>query len=146
MKPRTKIKKGKDFENKVAEAIEQGGLGMARRESGSGSGKRKGDIAAGLPFLIEAKNQKTICMQQWIRQAKHQAQIGNYDPDKWALVIKNPETPDKNPEMWITIDFYEFLELLKRYSEPKIKEPDRSLKWKIERLKSAAHQVIKELS
>jgi len=125
MKPISAKKKGSRFELFVAKEITAEGLGKAGREANSGAGFRKGDIASNLPFLIEAKNQKTIKIQEWVRQAKSQAKIGNYDPDKWALVFKNPESPDANPEMFVTIDFYQFLDLLKRYSEPRVKEPDR---------------------
>ena len=145
MKPKTRIEKGKRFEKQIAQAIMDAGFGLARREAGSGSGLRKGDIASNLPFLIEAKNQKTIKIQEWIRQAKSQAQIGNYDSGKWALVFKNPESPDANPEMFVTIDFYQFLDLLKRYTEPKIKKPDREMKWHLERLKDSVSQVIRDL-
>ena len=60
MLSKSRIEKGKRFEKMIAKDIEAEGLGMARREVGSGSGKKKGDIASNLPFLIEAKNQKTI--------------------------------------------------------------------------------------
>lgn len=145
MKGKSRIEKGKKFEKQIAEAIQVAGLGLARREAGSGSGKRKGDIAANLPFLLEAKNQRTLKIQEWIRQAREQARIGNYDRDKWGLVFKNPESPDANPEMFIAIDFFQFLDLLKRYSEPRIKKPDREIKWKIQRLIDAGKAVIKEL-
>jgi len=145
MKPKTRIEKGKRFEKQIAQAIMDAGFGLARREANSGAGFRKGDIASNLPFLIEAKNQKTIKIQEWVRQAKSQAKIGNYDPDKWALVFKNPESPDANPEMFVTIDFYQFLDLLKRYTEPKIKKPDREMKWHLERLKDSVNQVIRDL-
>ena len=145
MKPKTRIEKGKRFEKQIAQAIMDAGFGLARREANSGAGFRKGDIASNLPFLIEAKNQKTIKIQEWIRQAKSQAQIGNYDPDKWALVFKNPESPDANPEMFVTIDFYQFLDLLKRYSEPRVKEPDRNMKWKLAKLKDIINEVLREL-
>ena len=145
MKPKTRIEKGKRFEKQIAQAIQDAGFGLARREAGSGSGLRKGDIASNLPFLIEAKNQKTIKIQEWIRQAKSQAEIGNYDSGKWALVFKNPESPNANPEMFITIDFYQFLDLLKRYAEPRVKEPDRSMKWKLTKLKDTINEVLREL-
>jgi len=145
MLSKSRIEKGKRFEKMIAKDIEAEGLGMARREVGSGSGKKKGDIASNLPFLIEAKNQKTIKMQEWIRQAKEQARIGNYDPQKWALVIRDPATPEDNPEIYATIDFYQFLKLLKKDSEPRIKEPDREIKWKIQRLVESAKAVLREL-
>ena len=145
IKPKTRIEKGKRFEKQIAQAIQDAGFGLARREAGSGSGLRKGDIASSLPFLLEAKNQKTIKIQEWIRQAKAQAEIGNYDSDKWGMVFKNPESPNANPEMFITIDFYQFLDLLKRYSEPRVKEPDRSMKWKLTKLKDTINEVLREL-
>jgi hypothetical protein len=139
------IEKGKRFEKMIAKDIEAEGLGMARRETGSGSGLKKGDIASNLPFMIEAKNQKTICIQKWIRQAKEQARIGNYNPNKWALVFKDPATPEANPEVYAVIDFYEFLKLLKKDKEPIIKEQDREIKWKLQRLIESAKAVIKDL-
>lgn len=145
IRPQTRIRKGKDFENKIAQAIEESGLGMARRETGSGSGMRKGDIATSIPFLIEAKNHNSISLQEWIRQAKRQAEIGFNNSDRWAVVMRNPASPQANPEIWITIDFYQFLDIMKRWREPKIKEPDRQLKWKLQKLKEIANQVIKEI-
>ena len=145
MKPKSKIEKGKRFEKLIAKEIEYAGLGLARREVGSGSGKKKGDIAANLDFLIEAKNQKTIKIQEWVRQAKQQAKIGNYDPQKWALVFRDPGSPEVNPEIYVTIDFYKWLELLKKESEPRIKEPDRNLKWDLKRLIADAKKVIKQI-
>ena len=144
MKPISKIRKGHRFEKQIAQEIQDAGFGLARREAGSGSGLRKGDIASNLPFLIEAKNQKTIKIQEWVRQAKSQAKIGNYDPDKWALVFKNPESPDANPEMFVTIDFYQFLELMKTAEQPKMKEPDREMKYKIERFVEYGRSLLKE--
>jgi Holliday junction resolvase len=145
MKPKSIIEKGKKFERQIAEAIMQEGLGLARREVGSGSGKRKGDIASNLPFLIEAKNHRTLKIPEWIRQAKEQARIGNSNPDKWCLVFKEPKSPDNNPEMIAVIDFYQLLNLLKKNEEPKIKAPDKTLKWDLMRLKEIANKIIKEL-
>ena len=144
MKLKSKMKKGQEFEKRIAREIEAEGLGLARREKGSGSGKRKGDIAANLPFLIEAKNQKTIKIQEWIRQAKKQARIGNYNPDKWALVFNDPQTPEENSEIYAVIDFWQFLTLLKKESEPRVKKPDREMRWKLQRLVESAKAVLKE--
>jgi len=145
MKPKSRIEKGKRFEKLLAKEIEAEGLGLARREGGSGSGKKKGDIAANLPFLIEAKNQRTIKVQEWIRQAKSQAEIGNYDSQKWALVFRDPSSPEANPEIYAVIDFWQFLKLMKKDSEPRIKEPDRQMRWKLKRLIDSAKAVLKEL-
>jgi len=148
MKPKTAIEKGKRAEKEVARRIEVAGLGKARREAGSGNGKMKADIFANIPFLIEVKNQKTIKFQEWIKQAKEQARIGNSDPNKWCLVIIDPsgvQSPERM-EIYATIEFDEFLSLLKKNSEPKIKAHDRELRYKLEALKTICGQVIKKLN
>ncbi len=145
MKAKTKIQKGKNFENFICQMIEDAGLGKSIRTPGSGSGKLKGDIFSPLEFMIEAKNQKTLHIQKWIRQAKDQARIGNANPDKWCLVFKEPDSPDTNPEALVVIDFNQFLSLLQKNQEPKIKEPDKEMKWELEKLKSSMNRIIKKL-
>lgn len=148
MKPKTSIEKGKRFEKLIAREIMAEGLGLARREDGSGSGKKKGDIASSLPFLIEAKHQPSVKMKailKWIDQAKHQAEIGNWAPEKWALVFQDPRTPETKPDIYAVIDFWQFLKLLKTASEPRIKEPDRDLKFFLSKLKVAINQVDKRV-
>ncbi len=145
MKPKTAHNKGKQFESWCAAQIEEMGLGAARREIGSGSGKKKGDIFANIPFLLECKNHKRLQIWDSINQAKEQARIGNSDPDKWALIIREPRSTTENPNAYAVIDYHEFLKLLKKDSEPLIKEPDRNMRWKLERLKQVIQEVIKEL-
>jgi len=145
MNPKSKIAKGKRFENFIAKEIMASGLGKARREIGSGSGKYKGDINCNVPFLIEAKNQKQLAWWKSIDQAKEQARTGNYDLNKWALVVRDPRTPEASPDCYVVIDFWEWLELLKRNKEPKIKKADKEMSWKLKRLIQSAKQVLKEL-
>lgn len=148
MKPKSTIAKGKRFEKLVAKEIEAEGLGLARREAGSGSGKRKGDIAANLPFLLECKNQPSVKIKailNWIDQAKKQADIGNWSPEKWAMVFRDPRSPEANPKIYAVIDFWQFLKLMKKDSEPRIKEPDKEIRWKVQRLIDAAKALLKEL-
>lgn len=144
MKPKSKIEKGKRFEKFICGEIEAMGLGSARREIGSGSGLKKGDIFANLPFLIEAKNQKSIHLLRWIAQAKQQARIGNWDERKWALVLRDPDTSEEQPDCYVVIDMWEFLALLKKDREPLIKKPDKEIKYKLTRLIESAKQVLKE--
>ena len=134
MKPKSAIEKGKRFEKFIAHEIELAGFGLAKREDGSGSGKRKGDIACNLDFLIEAKNHKKLNWWQSIDQSKSQAEIGNFNPDKWMLVVRDPRTPEDNPGVYAMIDFWQMLELLKRSKEPKIKKPDRETAYTIRNL------------
>ncbi len=148
MKAKSAIAKGKRAENEVCLRIERAGLGEARRSAGSGNGNRdKGDIVANIPFLLEVKNQSTIKYGEWIKQAKEQARIGNSDPNKWGLIIVNPDGVQEGErmEITITIELDEFLELLKRNQEPKLKAPDRSLKYDLERLRQIAKSVINKL-
>jgi hypothetical protein len=143
--PKGKIQKGKFLEKFVAHAIEEAGLGMACREIGSGSGKRKGDIFGNLPFLFEVKNEESPKWMQNIKQAKRQAEQGNWAREKWVLVQRNPESPQSNPELFVVIDLYEFLKLLKKDSEPIIKEPDHEMKWLLQKLVETCKQVEKRL-
>jgi len=145
MKPTSSINKGKRWEKRICQEIENSGLGKARRESGSGSGKYKGDIFANLPFLIEAKNQKTIKLLDWVEQAKHQAEIGNWDSNKWALIIRNPRVSEETGEGLVVIDMFEWFDLLKKNSEPRIKEPDKDLKYDLTSLKIMCNRVINKL-
>jgi len=146
MKPRSSQQKGKRFEEFLCKEIEAEGLGKSMRTPGSGSGNRfKGDIYSSIPFMIEAKNQKTIKIKEWIDQAREQARAGNYNANKWALIFRDPRTPETKPDIYVTIDLWEFLTLLKKAKEPKIKEMDREMTWKIKSLVEAAKRVIKEL-
>ncbi len=145
MKPNSARNKGKRFENMISQEIEAEGLGKASREIGSGSGKRKGDINCSLPFLLEAKNQKKLNWWKSITQAKEQAEIGNWHSDKWALIVKDPRTPETKPSVYAVIDFWQFLKLLKKDSAPRIKEPDRELKYHLQRLKNTINGVLRRL-
>jgi Holliday junction resolvase len=144
----SKVEKGKRFEKKIAQYLQDSGLDLrAHREDGSGSGLKKGDIRSSIPFLIEAKNSKSVSkgLLKWIDQAKDQATKGFKWREKWALVFRDPRTPEHNSEDYVVIDFHQFIELLKRYREPLTKEPDRTLKYKLERLRQSAQEVIKEI-
>jgi len=141
----TRINAGKHFENYCAKQIEEAGLGAARREIGSGSGQKKGDIFANIPFLLECKAHKALNVWKGIRQAKDQAEIGNWDSDKWALIIREPRSPTENPNAYAVIDYHEFLKLLKKDKEPLIKEPDNELKWKLKKLKQLSGEVERSL-
>ena len=143
MKGESARKKGARFERFVAKEITAAGLGKAGREGNSGAGFRKGDIAANLPFLLEVKNDKQVAILKNIDQSVKQAEIGNYHSNKWALITRDPRYPEFE-RAYATIDFWEFLELLKKYSEPRVKEPDRQMKWKIERLITSAKELLKE--
>ena len=144
MKPKSAIEKGKRFEKFVAEQIELAGLGKATRTPGSGSGLKKSDIFANIPFSIEAKNQRKIKILDWIDQSKESAEKGNFAKEKWAVVF-NDFRKREFQEIYVVIDFWQFLDLLKREKEPLIKEPDKNLKYKLEKFKYLANDIIKWL-
>ena len=147
MKAGSKVQKGKRYEKRIASLIEEAGLGSARREDGSGSGLKKGDIRANIPFLIECKNDDAVPL--WILhridQAKEQARVGWKWREKWALVFRDHRLPETKSEDYVVIDFNQFLELLKKDSEPLIKAPDRDMKWKLTTLKKVCNDVINML-
>jgi len=143
MNPKSAHQKGKRLEQYVAKLIEEIGLGSATRTPGSGSGYKKGDIFANIPFTLECKNEK-----QWhwdnIDQAIREAQQGNYLKDKWALVIRDPRYPEFEA-VYAVIDLGQFLELLKKNKEPLIKEPDRELSYQLKVLKENIRKVLNKL-
>jgi hypothetical protein len=144
MKARSAINKGNRAEEFVCKQIEEIGLGRARREIGSGNGHLKGDIFADIPFLLEIKNHKMVQCLSWIDQAKKQAEQGNDNPDKWALVFRDPRKPEFE-QMYVTLDLWQFLRLLKKNKEPLIKEPDKQLKYDILHLKVVLNKILKQL-
>ena len=145
MNPRAKIAKGKRMEEFVSKEIEAEGLGKSIRTPGSGSGNRfKGDLFNNLPFLFEIKHQKKIHILDWIDQSKQQAKIGNWSQEKWAVIF-NDFRKGEFQECYAVIDFWEFLKLLKKNSEPRIKSPDHDLKYWLQKLKDNIKAVDKRL-
>jgi len=145
MLPKSNIQKGRRFENLINKEIEAEGLGRATRTPGNGSGKLKGDSFNSLDFMLEIKNQKIIHFLKNVDQAKDQARKGNKWPEKWALITRDPRTPEDNSEIYATINFWEFLKLLKKDSEPRIQAPDRQLEFDLKRLVEAGKKVIKQI-
>lgn len=146
MNAKSRIQKGKRAENEVSRRIERAGLGRSCRTPGSGSGNMKADLFNNLPFTIEVKNQKSIHFLDWVKQSKEQAKIGSPDPNKWALVIIDPQgvQDPERMEIYAVTELDEWLELIKRHSEPKIKEPDRKLKYLLESLKTSLQKVERD--
>lgn len=80
--------KGKRLENQIAGLMRSKLKDMAIRQSGSGSGARKGDIYNRY-FSLECKNQEKVKLWEWWDQTKSQVQFnkpaalaisGNYRP------------------------------------------------------------------
>lgn len=145
MKYKSKVAKGSRFERFIAKEIMAEGLGKATREHRSGAGLNKADIRANIPFLLECKNQKKIEWWKSIDQAKDQADKGNWAREKWGLVVRDTRTPEHTPDVYVVIDFWEFLKLLKKDSEPRIKAPDKEMAWKMRRFIDYGKSFLKEL-
>jgi len=123
-------------------------LGILRRELdgssyevvGSGMGKDKGDIRVPrLDLVIEVKNQQTIRMAEWVKQAEKEG-LGYSEA---VVMWRHPESPQERPDIRVDMSLDYFIELAQRFAEPITKEPSRELKYKLERLKNDCHQVIK---
>jgi hypothetical protein len=146
MKPKSIKEKGKRAEKELCRRIERAGLGGSCRTPGSGSGQKKGDVFNNLPFLFEVKNERHTNFLPNIDQAKRQAEQGNFGPNKWALITVDPRGVQEQERMtmYATIELDELLELLKRNQEPKVKEPDRELKWRLESLETMLMSLSKD--
>lgn len=120
------------------------GLGSGVRTPGSGSGQKKGDIFSPIDFMPECKNEAQTNFLTNIDQSKRQAEQGNWNKDLWVLITRDPRYPEFE-RVYATIDFWEFLKLLKKNKEPLIKAPDKEFKYKLERLKLALKDVINYL-
>jgi len=133
---------GNEFEEHLINVFKKELDKGAKKTYQSGSGLDKQDII--LPEFgieIEAKNQKTIKVMDWWEQCKRQ-EFGN----KGVLIFSNPRKP-KFQEALVVMGLDDWIELMKKQNEVVEVETNFSpqLKWKVKRLKDAAHEVFKEL-
>lgn len=138
MKPRSAIAKGKVLENMVAEKLKTIDP-TAHRQPGSGNGTAKGDISNSLDLCIECKNTARMNWKETAKQVERQAM--GYT--KEVVIWHAPNTPENKAVAIIDLDF--FIELMARSKEPKIKQPDRELRWALARMLTAAKDVIKRI-
>ena len=138
--PKSSIAKGKALENWIVDRLRLSGLDKrAYRQKGSGNGLNKGDIWNDLNLCIEAKNTK-IFPHKALKQVAREAM--GYQ--KEVIVWHPPQTPMEASIVLIHWDYFE--ELLKKTKEPEMRQPDKSMKWKLENLKRSISEVLKELS
>lgn len=144
MKPKSAIEKGKRFENWVAHQAELVVGGEARREIGSGSGKRKGDVSWNIEFTPECKNEENV--PQWLLERIDQAKRQALGAQPWVLIIRDPRKGEGQMEAIAALDFQEWLELIKKSREPKtFKSENRNLQYKLRRLAQDAKDVLREI-
>src|ERR1700739_582644 len=139
--------KGRRYENHIVQKIKDSGLDPnAGRTPGSGSGNHdKGDIRSTIPYLIECKNHAGISkgILDFVDQAKEAARSSRSDRSKWAMVFRDPRTPEVNSEDYVMIEFDEFLQLLKKNKEPLIKSEDKDLAYKIKKFIFDGKELLK---
>ena len=158
MKPQSAIAKGKELENWIVDRIIALGLdSKACRSAGSGNGNReKSDINTSLTILgknigIEAKNHKTLHIQEWWRQTEKLEVLGR-EP---VLAFKIARDPFEATNVVIRLET--LLELVKwankAYADVAIIKEDfgksaedqRNMKWALENVKSGISKLLKYL-
>lgn len=145
MNARSAKNKGNRYENHLIEVFRENLDEKAQRTYGSGAGLDKNDI--NLPQFdieVEAKNQKTLKILDWIEQT--QSQEGKSGRTS-VLIFRNPRKAEFL-ESFVVMDLYDWMELVKRQKDEVevINNQDPQLKWKIKKLKDACTDVFKELS
>lgn len=133
--------KGRSFTMKCIDRVKD--LDAATYEVvGSGAGRDKGDMRMPrFDMVIECKDHRAAQVASWTDQTDRQG-LGY---SKTALLWKHPKSPSANPNIRVDISLDFFKELLARYGEPKIKQPDRDLRWALARLITAAKEVTKRI-
>ena len=117
--------KGRAFVKIIIARLAEYGL-KSYEVSGSGVGLEKGDIRVdSLNLVIEAKDHKQISVAQWVEQSEKEGLGVNTT----ALFWRHPKSPSSNPDIRVDISLEYFAKLLKKNSEPMIKEPDREMKY-----------------
>lgn len=144
MKSKSAKAKGGRYENFLIEVLRSQLDEKAQRTYGSGSGLDKNDVV--LPQFdieIEAKNQKTLKILDWMEQTQSQE---NKSGRTSVMVFRNPRKAEF-VESFVVMDLYDWIELVKKQKDQVevINNQDPQLKWKIKRLKDAANEVFKEL-
>lgn len=114
----SRIKKGKEFENYVADRLKATGVDLrAYRSHGSGSGTReKADIWTNASIFgrnlgIECKNQKTLSIPAWWKQTK-MLQLYNREP---ILAFKIHNEPYEETKVVVYLDT--LLDLIRHYQK-----------------------------
>ena len=144
MKQRSALNKAIRMENWLVEKCRELIDSKSYKTSASGAGFDKNDVRIpNFDIEIEAKNQATWKMPEYVEQLKRQKTNGNVS----VLAIRNPAKPEFQ-EVYVLMDFYDWAEMVKAQHENVEIESnyDPQLKWKMKRLKDAAHEVFKELN
>jgi hypothetical protein len=143
MKQRSSLNKAIRLENWLVEKCREIIDAKSFKTSASGAGMDKNDVRIpNFDIEIEAKNQATWKMPEYVEQLKRQRTNGNMS----VLAVRNPAKPEFE-EVYIIMDFFDWANLVKKQNDKIEVESnfDSKLKWKIANLKRAAQEVFKEL-
>jgi hypothetical protein len=147
MLPKSAIAKGKELENYIVDELRRRSLDIhASRSAGSGNGNRdKADIVTSFQVLnknigIEAKNHKAAHLFPWWRQTELLRPLAMLP----ILVVKQPGLP--LGESLAVLSLYDLLDIFEALKQPKSVNPDRQLEWKLNALKNAINQLLKEIN
>lgn len=143
MKHRSSLNKAIRFENWLVEKCRELIDLKTFKTSASGAGLDKNDVRIpNFNIEIEAKNQETWKMPEYVEQLKRQRTNGNMS----VLAVRNPAKAEFQ-EVYVIMDFYDWAELVKKQNSSVEIESnfDPKLKWKVKRLQEAAREVFKEL-
>lgn len=140
MLPKSSIAKGKELEKWIIQELKLSKLDQrAYRNPGSGSGVAKGDVDNALGLCIECKNQRNFS-PSWYQQAEKES-MGTQEP---IIVWHPPQTPLGASMVFISWDYFKRL-LLKSKEPPKINEPSKELKCRLQRFVEYGKDLLKEL-
>jgi hypothetical protein len=98
-----------------------------------------------LLHTFKCKNEAQTNFLPNVDQAMGDSFKGNFHKNKWALITRDPRYAEFE-RVYVTVDLWEFLELLKKNKEPLTKEPDREFAYKLSRLKQVTSDVLKHLT
>jgi len=143
MKPKSAIQKGKDLENYVAEQLSAHDVDiMAKRQTGSGNGKKKGDIHTSLGWTIECKNTKNF---NW-KSAAEQVARESMGYQKEVIVWHPPKKPLGDSIAIINLEeFIEFLKFKKDHAQSDDILDKYQIKNNLDRAVYHLKQVVKNL-
>lgn len=140
MKAQSAIEKGKLLENFIVDRLRLSGLDTrAYRQKGSGNGLNKGDVWNDLNLCIECKNQKNFS-KDWAKQVRKES-LGIQTP---VVIWHPPQVPLE--DSIVIIDWGYFESLLLKSKEPNLQKPDREFQYKLNNLKVAINQLMKEFN
>ncbi len=131
-------KKGNLGESRVYKWLRATGIDKtATRNTSSGSGIIKSDVVNSLGLNIEVKTVKKLNLKKAFEQSERDAfkshtipcvftHFDNMSQDTWLVTLHSEDWKD----LWL------------KAREPKTVNPDRTLRWSLERLKQAVNQVL----